>query len=574
MANTSPSIDEQIQQTAGFYPPLVYDLLTRYSSLITNNDSDSTLYLPLTDVQPPDNFNTLPFVVGLIAPPLPTGRLISREASVASLSNTSPPGSGLASLNPGVSGAGGTATSLSPKGLTFIANHEGFSPNPYADPPGQDKTFSIGYGHQIQPGESFNPPITRAQGQQLLLSDTAKYQQRVKQSVSAPLTQNQFDALTSLAYNLGSVPRPIANALNSNNYDAAVGLFGQYVHDTTGAVNPALLARRQDEGVLFSKPDTPGNGQTSVQSDVPNEDSWNTQGGSSNAQIAAQQNDSVANQNLNQSDLGQQFFAQQQAQITDLTNRINQMAATPPLRLLVNPRSFKNSLEKITADGNWGRNGPIIEHWGENLDKIEGSGKIAAFYAIDSAPPGLDNAGSASAGPGITRMARNFSTSYQNFLSLYLLYKSNAGIWTQDYINPSTPQVTKVNLATLGSIYLYYDHILYIGSFDNFSITESDEAPYALEYSFSFTVRAWFVLDTQQDPQLAFQPPVSTTPKQGITPQAGTAPTQSDPEATALNSISYGANVGQSGGGPVSQLQETQTQEAEREQFGATLGGG
>ena len=226
------------------------------------------------------------------------------------------------------------------------------------------------------------------------------------------------------------------------------------------------------------------------------------------AQTAALQIAVQASTSINQTSTATQTLASQQTAIINaITQQVNQMVNTPPLRLLVNPRSFKNSLEKITSDGSWGRNGPIIEHWGEQMDKIEASGKIAAFYALDSNPPGLltDN------DPGLTRMVRNSSTAYQNLLSLYLIYRNNAGIWTEDFINPAS---TKTNLSIVGSIFIFYDNILYVGSFDNFTISESDEAPYSLEYSFSFTVRAWFEMDQQQDPLLAWGP-VGTAPTSG-----------------------------------------------------------
>jgi hypothetical protein len=130
-------------------------------------------------------------------------------------------------------------------------------------------------------------------------------------------------------------------------------------------------------------------------------------------------------------------------------------------------------------------------------------------------------------------MARNYSTSYQNFLSLYLIYRSNGGIWTTDTTTASPqagtqPSPVNLYLQTVGSVYLYYDHILYVGAFDNFTISEADEAPFSLEYSFTFTVRAWFELDAQQDPMLSFNPPVNATPGNSPTGQPGTVQVQND----------------------------------------------
>ena len=560
MSNNSPntntsSIGNQILADAGYFPPLIYDLLTRFSSLQTNSDSLSDQYIPLTDVNPPASNATLPFIVGFIPPSstIPPNAQISRESSVAANSVNPNPGiqGSLAASNPGLpsgNNAGG-ATTISSSGVAFIAEHEGFVGTPYnIGEPGTPGLGTIGYGHVIQPGENITPPITQDQAMTLLQNDTAWAQKAVTQNVTAPLTQNQFDMLTSMAYSTGAggfkkYGAGVISAVNSGNPSAAAAAIPTTaVTNANGQVIPQVLAIRNAEATNFLLPDgaalqpsglnsrapipssAPNN--NAVGSDVSNPSGWNNGNGSSFSQTAAQQQDSVTNTTLNQTTQGTQFLAQQQAQMTALTALYNVMTQTPPLRLLVNPRSVKNSMEKVISDGNWGRNGPIIEHWGENLDKLEGAGKIAAFYSLDV---GQTPIGGSASWPGLTRMARNYSTAYQNLLSLYLIYRSNAGIWTQDYINPQTNSYGQayVNLAVLGSIYIFYDNILYIGSFDNFTISESDEAPFSLEYSFSFTVRAWFCLDQQQDPELAFQAPVNGTPVPGIQPLPGSIPTQS-----------------------------------------------
>ena len=568
----SDLISQQILQTAGFYPPTIYDLLTRYGSLITKYDDQSTEFLPVTDVRPPTASQTLPFIVGFIPPPAPTGNLISREASVAAFSNNSPTSTPLGKSNPGTTSANGTATSLSNAGRDFIFAHEVGNKyqNGQLDPsllkPYNDALNlpSIGVGHLIQPSEQAQLAngITNEQALELFNKDSAWVGAYIQQNVHVPLTQNQYDACASFVFSAGHLSPTILNALNRNDYDAAAAAWPtQY----TGGKNsegefqqiPFLATIRQNEAALFKAPDgqfgsfDSNIAQRAVTSDVPNSNSWNEQNGSKNAQSAAQVSDSVANTTLNTTELGKQFAAQQQAQAQALQFLVQQMAQTPPLRLLVNPRSFKTSMEKIIADGNSGRNGPIIEHWGEQLDKIEGSGKIAAFYSIDNNPPGMDGTGSSSAGPGLSRMTRNYSTSYQNLLSLYLIYRNNAEIWTPDYVNANKNAdgswAGQLNLATLGSIYIYYDNILYIGCFENFNIVESDDAPFSLEYTFNFTVRAWFELDRQLDPLLSYQQVVTGNAQLGIKPQNGTVPT--------VNDISQ---FGPSGGQPSDQQASSQ----------------
>jgi hypothetical protein len=91
-------------------------------------------------------------------------------------------------------------------------------------------------------------------------------------------------------------------------------------------------------------------------------------------------------------------------------------------------------------------------------------------------------------------MARNFSKGYQNFLSLYLLYRNNAGLYL-----PDLGVEKRLNLSVVGTVYIYYDNILYLGSFDSFNVTEDDTKPFTLDYTFEFTVRATFLLDNPPD---------------------------------------------------------------------------
>lgn len=207
--------------------------------------------------------------------------------------------------------------------------------------------------------------------------------------------------------------------------------------------------------------------------------SWEDSG-SGNAQDEAKTATKAAKSDLNLSGLGLQYRAAQEAEIAATQDAIETMRATPPLKFLVNPSTFEVSSEQIVSSSSWSRNGPIIEHWGSNQDKLSFSGQVAAFFALDSLT---------GAGPGLTRSAAVYSASYQNFLSLWHLYRNNAGV----YLNgPEGRQ-----LSVLGSVYIYYDSVMYVGSFDTFSVTQDEGSPHTLEYNIEFTVRATFRLDNQ-----------------------------------------------------------------------------
>lgn len=220
---------------------------------------------------------------------------------------------------------------------------------------------------------------------------------------------------------------------------------------------------------------------------------WSTKG-SAAASAARKSDDKTADKiDLNKTELGLQYQNAQKAEAAMTAQALDIMRTIPPLRFLVNPSSFKISSEKIVSDGNFTREGPIIEHWGEQQDKLSFSGKVAAFLAIDTLPSeSVENLGG---GPGLTRVARQYSASYQNFLSLYLLYRNNGGLYVNT-LNDTLQNNLLSRLSLLGSVYIYYDNTMYIGSFDSFNVTENDTNPYSLEYDIEFTVRATFALDS------------------------------------------------------------------------------
>jgi hypothetical protein len=213
-----------------------------------------------------------------------------------------------------------------------------------------------------------------------------------------------------------------------------------------------------------------------------NNGNWKETGAQSSAQAQSEMG-KLADTPLSGQDLLNAFTTQQTAQILSTQLERDAMANIPPLRMLINPKQFTVKPEKIVADGSQSREGVIVEHWGNQQDKISASGKVAGFYAIDA-----KNA----VGPGVTRMARNFSQAWQNFQSMVLLYANNGGLRTPDF----AAATSRRNLSLMGSIYIYYDSTLYIGSFDSLSVTESDTAPFTVEYSWEFTARATFLLDT------------------------------------------------------------------------------
>jgi type VI secretion system secreted protein VgrG len=73
---------------------------------------------------------------------------------------------------------------------------------PYGQP--LPKGATIGYGHLIKKGEDFSKGLTEQQAIDLYKKDMQTAENIVKRYVNVSLSQNQYDALVILAYNIGS----------------------------------------------------------------------------------------------------------------------------------------------------------------------------------------------------------------------------------------------------------------------------------------------------------------------------------------------------------------------------------
>ena len=76
---------------------------------------------------------------------------------------------------------------------------------------------------------------------------------RAPQAVQVPLTQGQYDALVSFAYNLGLAAlksSTLLRLLNARNYAGAAAQFPRW-NRAGGKVLPGLTRRREAERVMF-----------------------------------------------------------------------------------------------------------------------------------------------------------------------------------------------------------------------------------------------------------------------------------------------------------------------------------
>ena len=148
-----------------------------------------------------------------------------------------------------------TALSISDVGLRLIKAYEGFRPVDVELVSGQRVA---GYGHRVMRGESLH--LSEKKAAKLLLRDLAPYEAMINDSIFAPLSQSQFDALCSLAYNIGPkkfLESDVVRALNNGRVLDAANGFDVWRKGTINGqtyVVDALVRRRTAEKVLFLRP--------------------------------------------------------------------------------------------------------------------------------------------------------------------------------------------------------------------------------------------------------------------------------------------------------------------------------
>lgn len=90
---------------------------------------------------------------------------------------------------------------ITEEGLRLIKHFEGLSLEPYQCQAG---VWTIGYGHTGAMIDKNTPKITEQQAEELLRHDVEKFEKAVLRLINRPLTDNQFNALVSFAFNLGA----------------------------------------------------------------------------------------------------------------------------------------------------------------------------------------------------------------------------------------------------------------------------------------------------------------------------------------------------------------------------------
>jgi lysozyme len=147
---------------------------------------------------------------------------------------------------------------VSRNGIAHIKRVEGERFDVYRDAAGH---MTVGVGHLVLPQDllRMGDTITPAHSDKLLRADLLKAEDAVNSSVIVPLNQNQFDALVSFVFNIGTDNfrrSSLLRKLNEYDYQGALAemeRWNKITNPVSGQkiVNAGLVNRRRLEQDLF-----------------------------------------------------------------------------------------------------------------------------------------------------------------------------------------------------------------------------------------------------------------------------------------------------------------------------------
>lgn len=141
---------------------------------------------------------------------------------------------------------------VSDKGAAFIASFEKEILHVYDDGYGYP---TAGIGHRVN--LPIGTVVTKEQSQAWFKDDLAKYGNAVDAGVKVHVSQNQFDALTSLCFNIGIgafQKSSLLRKLNAGDYAGCAQGFASW-NKSGGKVSKGLVRRRAAEIAIFHTPD-------------------------------------------------------------------------------------------------------------------------------------------------------------------------------------------------------------------------------------------------------------------------------------------------------------------------------
>lgn len=140
-------------------------------------------------------------------------------------------------------------------GIAFITECEGCELEPYYDQAGY---LTVGVGHLLDgPDDPYNRTITQEESDELLTGDLAETEDCLDNCIQVPVDQNQYNAVASLTFNIGTgafSDSTLLKKLNASDYPGAADQFlvwNKITVDGEKVVSEGLSNRREKERELF-----------------------------------------------------------------------------------------------------------------------------------------------------------------------------------------------------------------------------------------------------------------------------------------------------------------------------------
>ena len=142
------------------------------------------------------------------------------------------------------------------KGLALLKLWEqapkgGFASVSYKCSAGKD---TIGWGHVIKPTDNIKEPICISQAEELLENDVKLAEEAVNKNVKVTITQNQFDALVCLVFNIGATnfkTSTLLKFINKELWNKIPTQFMRWVYSNK-ILSKGLENRRKAETILWN----------------------------------------------------------------------------------------------------------------------------------------------------------------------------------------------------------------------------------------------------------------------------------------------------------------------------------
>lgn len=152
------------------------------------------------------------------------------------------------------------------KGINLLKSIEELATTPYDDQTGKGiatwvEGATIGYGHLIAKSEwlKYKDGLTEAQALSLFKADISPYVNAVNSKVKVSVTQNEFDAMVILAFNIGkagfsssSVLRMVNDPLATTSYSTLESAWKAW-NKSQARINRGLINRRKAEWNIYNK---------------------------------------------------------------------------------------------------------------------------------------------------------------------------------------------------------------------------------------------------------------------------------------------------------------------------------